>query len=152
MKPEPPNTVATLRVAITSADETNRPAPGAPGPSAYSLFKAKRLAATHQASIALALKSGVTIVAGSDNAYPAGSTGLIAELVTDVEHGMSAQLALVSATRSGAALLGLETLGALAPGMEGDFIAMDGDPLADIHAIERARVVVFKGVVVTDKR
>ena len=65
---------------------------------------------------------------------------------------MSAQQALVSATRHGAALLGLETLGTLAPGMEGDFIAMDGDPVADIHAIEHVRVVVFKGVVVSDKR
>jgi uncharacterized protein (TIGR03118 family) len=144
--------VPTLRVAITSANETNRPPPGAPAPSAYSLFKAKQLAATHEASIALALKSGVTMAAGSDNAYPPGSTGIIAELVTDVEHGMSAPQALVSATVNGAALLGLDTLGTLAPGMEGDFIAMDGDPLADIHAIERIRVVVFKGVIVTDKR
>jgi len=143
--------VPTVRVAITSASETNRPA-GAPAPAAYSLFKAKQLAASHQASFALAMKSGVTIAAGSDNAYPAGSTGIIAELVTDVEHGMTGQEALVSATLHGAALLGLETLGALAPGMEGDFIAVDGDPLTDIHAIERVRVVVFKGSVVTDKR
>jgi imidazolonepropionase-like amidohydrolase len=144
--------VPMLRVAVTTANEKSQAPAGAPGASAYSLFKAKQLAATHEASVALAMKSGVTVAAGSDNAYPPGSTGIIAELVTDVEHGMSARQALVSATLHGAALVGLDTLGTLAPGMEGDFIAMDGDPLADIHAIERVRVVVFKGIVVTDKR
>jgi imidazolonepropionase-like amidohydrolase len=143
--------VPTVRVAITSANQTTRPAPGEFGASAYSQFKAKQLAAKHEASFALALKSGVTMAAGSDNAYTAGSTGVFAELVTDVEHGMSARQALVSATLHGAALLGLDTLGKLAPGMEGDFIAVDGDPLADIHALEKVRLVVFKGKIVTDK-
>jgi imidazolonepropionase-like amidohydrolase len=63
---------------------------------------------------------------------------------------MSARQALVSATLNGAALLGLDTLGRLTPGMEGDFIAVEGDPLADIHAIEKVRMVVFKGKVVTN--
>jgi imidazolonepropionase-like amidohydrolase len=143
--------VPTVRVAITTANETSRPPAGTYGSSAYSQFKAKQLAAKHEASFALALKSGVTMAAGSDNAYAPGSTGVFAELVTDVDHGMSARQALVSATLQSAALLGLERLGRLAPGMEGDFIAMDGDPLADIHAIERVRVVVFKGKVVEDK-
>ena len=34
--------------------------------------------------------------------------------------------------------------------MEADFIAVEGDPIADIHAIEKVRMVVFKGRVVTD--
>lgn len=141
--------VPTIRVAVTSAADAGRSPAG--GASAYSQFKATQLAATHAASIALAIHSGVTLAAGSDNAYPPGSTGIFAELVTDVEHGMTARQALISATLNGAKLLGLDTLGRLAPGMEGDFIAVDGDPLADIHALERVRMVVFKGVVVTDK-
>ncbi len=32
---------------------------------------------------------------------------------------------------------------ALTPGMEGD-IAVEGDPLADIHALERVRFVLYK--------
>jgi imidazolonepropionase-like amidohydrolase len=64
---------------------------------------------------------------------------------------MSPKQAIQSATLRSAALLGLDKLGALAPGMEGDFIAVDGDPLTDIHAIEKVRLVVFKGKVVTDK-
>jgi imidazolonepropionase-like amidohydrolase len=142
--------VPTVHVAIATANETRRAAPGTFGASAYSQFKAKALMSKHEASFALALQNGVTMAAGSDNAYTAGSTGVFAELVSDVEHGMSPRQALVSATLHGAALLGLDTLGTLAPGMEGDFIATDGDPLTDIHAIEKVRVVVFKGKVIVD--
>jgi imidazolonepropionase-like amidohydrolase len=143
--------VPTVHVAIATANETRRAAPGTFGASAYSQFKAKALMAKHEASFALALKSGVTMAAGSDNAYTPGSTGILAELVSDVEHGMSPRQALVSATLHGAALLGFDTLGTLASGMEGDFIATDGDPLTDIHAIERVRLVVFKGKIISDK-
>ena len=142
--------VPTVRVALTSATET-RSAPGTPGASSYSQFKAKQLMEKHVKSFALALKNGVVMAAGSDNSYAPNSTGVFAELVADVEHGMSAKQALESATLRSAALLGLDKLGALAPGMEADFIAVDGDPLTDIHAIENVRLVVFKGKVVTDK-
>jgi imidazolonepropionase-like amidohydrolase len=143
--------VPTVRVAITSASDARPAAPGTFGSSSYSQFKAKQLAEKHVQAFALALKNGVTMAAGSDNGYPPNSTGVFAELVTDVEHGMSTRQALESATLRGAALLGLDKLGTLAPGMEGNLIAIDGDPLADIHAIEKVRLVVFKGRVVTDK-
>ncbi len=35
--------------------------------------------------------------------------------------------------------------------MEGDLIAVDGDPLSDVHALDRVRLVVFKGRVVTNQ-
>lgn len=143
--------VPTVHVAIESAKETRPAPPGTYGASAYSRFKAKALMAKHEASFALALKNGVTMAAGSDNAYTPGSTGIFAELISDVDHGMSARQALVAATLEDASLMGLPTLGKLAQGMEGDFIAMDGDPLADIHAIEKVKVVVFRGKVITDK-
>jgi len=143
--------VPTVHVAITSATQSRPLPPGTPGSSSYSQFKAKLLAEKHTAAFALALKNGVTMAAGSDNSYPPNSTGVFAELITDVEHGMSPKQALESATLHGAALLGFDKLGTLAPGMEGNLIAVDGDPLADIHAIEKVRLVVYKGRVVTDK-
>lgn len=143
--------VPTVHVAIETAAEMPKAAPGTFGASAYSQYKAKQLAAKHATSFALALKSGVTMAAGSDNAYTPGSTGVFAELVADVEHGMTPRQALVSATLNGAALVGLDKLGRLTPGMEGDLIATDGDPLTDIHALEKVRVVVFKGKIVTDR-
>jgi imidazolonepropionase-like amidohydrolase len=142
--------VPTVRVALTSATGTPGAPPGTYGASPYSQYKATQLKETHVRSFALALKNGVTMAAGSDNAYAPNSTGVFAELVTDVEHGMSPKQALESATIRGAALLGLDRLGTLAPGMEGDLIAVDGDPIADIHALEKVRLVVFKGKVVTD--
>jgi imidazolonepropionase-like amidohydrolase len=143
--------VPTVRVALTTAAETRPAPPGTPGSSSYSQFKATQLMEKHVKSFALALKGGVTMAAGSDNSYAPNSTGVFAELVTDVEHGMSPRQALESATLQGASLLGLDRLGSLAPGMEGDFIAVDGDPLADIRALEKVRMVVFKGKVVTDR-
>ncbi|HTK28687.1 MAG TPA: amidohydrolase family protein [Vicinamibacterales bacterium] len=143
--------VPTVHVATSFASETRTSAPGAPGSSSYSQYKAKLLGETHVAAFTLALKSGVTMAAGSDNGYPPSSTGVIAEIVSDVEHGMTPRQALEAATLNSAALLGLDKLGTLAPGMEGDLIAVEGDPLADIHAIEKVRFVVFKGKVVTDR-
>lgn len=141
--------VPTVHIVGASINAKPGP-PGTFGSSPYSRFKAKQLLARHMASFALALRNGVSIAAGSDDSYGQDSTGIIAELVTDVERGMDARLAVQTATLNGAALLGLPALGALGPGMEGDFIAVEGDPLADIHALEKVRMVVFKGRIVTD--
>jgi imidazolonepropionase-like amidohydrolase len=59
--------------------------------------------------------------------------------------GQPAMDAIVAATSLNAAALGLESqIGSLAPGMEADLIAVDGDPLTDITALRRV-AVVFKG-------
>jgi len=36
-------------------------------------------------------------------------------------------------------------LGAIAVGKEGDIVATEGNPLEDIHALERVRAVIVKG-------
>jgi imidazolonepropionase-like amidohydrolase len=112
------------------------------------MAKARNLAKTHFASFELALKSGVTMAAGSDTFYSPGGATALDELITEVKYGMTPQQALESGTIRGAALLGMEKLGSLTPGMEGDLIAVEGDPLSDIHALERVRVVLFKGAIV----
>jgi imidazolonepropionase-like amidohydrolase len=59
--------------------------------------------------------------------------------------GQGAMDAIVAATSLNAEALGLEgKIGALAPGMEADLIAVDGDPLSDITALRRV-VFVMKG-------
>jgi imidazolonepropionase-like amidohydrolase len=56
--------------------------------------------------------------------------------------------ALVSANSMGAEALGMaDRIGAIAPGLEADIIAIDGDPLKDISAVRRV-VFVMKGGVV----
>jgi imidazolonepropionase-like amidohydrolase len=56
--------------------------------------------------------------------------------------------AIVALTSLNAEALGLkDRIGALAPGMEADLIAVDADPLTDIAALQRV-VFVMKGGVV----
>ena len=115
----------------------------------HMIRKGKELAAKHFASFKLALASGVTMAAGADDFYqPDRPAGLPSELVTDVKYGMEPQQALVTATTNSAALLGLDALGALSVGKEGTLIALEGNPLTDITAVQRVRAVVKAGQVV----
>jgi imidazolonepropionase-like amidohydrolase len=59
--------------------------------------------------------------------------------------GQPAMDAITAVTSLNAAALGLgDRIGALAPGMEADLIAVDGNPLSDITALQRV-VFVMKG-------
>ena len=115
------------------------------------MMKARNLAKSHFASFQLALKNGMTMAAGSDTFYSPGGTTVLDELVTEVKYGMSPKQALQTGTTEAAKLLGLEKLGRIAPGMEADLIAVEGDPLNDIHALERVRFVLYKGAVMKDR-
>ena len=56
--------------------------------------------------------------------------------------------AMVSANSLGAEALGMaDQIGTIAPGLQADIIALDGDPLKDITAVRRV-VFVMKGGVV----
>jgi len=56
--------------------------------------------------------------------------------------------AMVSANSLGAEAMGLgDQIGSIAPGMQADIIALDGDPVKDITAVRRV-VFVMKGGVV----
>ena len=91
---------------------------------------------------------GLKIVFGTDAV--AGAHGRNAEeLICRVKDGgQDSGQALVSATSLAARSMGLESsIGTLAPGMEADLIAVDGDPIRDIAALSRV-VFVMKGGVV----
>ncbi len=111
----------------------------------YVMRKVRELAKTHFPSFQLALRSGVIIAAGSDKSYEPGKGTVREEMITEVKYGMTPQQALVSGTKTSAALLGLDQLGTVEVGKEGDFVAVEGDPLSDIHALEKVRAVVFQG-------
>src|SRR5215471_12807051 len=92
---------------------------------------------------ALATKD-LKIVFGTDAV--AGAHGRNAEEFIDRVHaGQPAMDALVAANSSAAESLNLQNeIGTIAPGLQADIIALDGDPLADITAVRRV-VFVMKG-------
>jgi imidazolonepropionase-like amidohydrolase len=84
------------------------------------------------------------IVFGTDAV--AGAHGRNAEeFIYRVQAGEDAMDALVAANSRAAASLNMQDeIGAIAPGMHADIIALDGDPLKDITAVRRV-VFVMKG-------
>ncbi|HEY0514020.1 MAG TPA: amidohydrolase family protein [Thermoanaerobaculia bacterium] len=101
---------------------------------------------------ARALKSGVTIASGSDvGVFAHGENAR--ELKLMVAYGMSPGQALRAATITAAAVLRKDKeLGRIAPGYLADLVAVKGDPLADISAIEKPVVVVKGGQVALERR
>jgi imidazolonepropionase-like amidohydrolase len=68
------------------------------------------------------------------------------EIVERVRQGGQKPMdAIVSATSLAAKSMNMEkTIGAIAPGLEADIVAVDGDPLTDVTAVTRV-VFVMKG-------
>jgi imidazolonepropionase-like amidohydrolase len=89
-------------------------------------------------------KAGVTIVAGTDQAVPGHS--LHRELELYVQAGFTPLEAIQAATLVPArAMKQDKELGTVEAGKRADFLLIDGDPLADIKALRRVRVVVTGG-------
>src|SRR5262249_16133623 len=91
---------------------------------------------------------GLKIVFGTDAL--AGSHGRNAEEFIDRvrDGGVDPMAVMISANSLGAEPLGLANeIGAIAPGLQADIIALDGDPLKDITAVRRVAFVMKGGVV-----
>jgi imidazolonepropionase-like amidohydrolase len=99
-----------------------------------------------------AYRAGARMLIGSDAVYTAFGLNMH-ELTWFVKLGMSNEQALQSATILPAEMLGMQaSLGAVAPGMIADIVAVDGDPLADIDVVlNKVRWVMKSGAVVVDK-
>jgi imidazolonepropionase-like amidohydrolase len=59
--------------------------------------------------------------------------------------GLSPAEALVAATKTSAAILGLDDLGVVAPGKSADFVVLDANPLDDITNSRRISAVYVRG-------
>ncbi len=111
--------------------------------------KARAAAAGMRRGIRLAVANRVPIALGTDaGVIPHGTNGREFRLLVEWG-GMSAMDAIVAGTRNGARLLGWEDrIGTLATGKLADIVAVPGDPLADIGAMERPIFVMKGGEVV----
>ena len=105
-----------------------------------------------------AMKLGVMIASGSDYYYqgPEGSTrGQTSKwvLYAYANEGMPPIDVLRAATINAAQLLGwADRVGSIEPNKLADIIAVDGDPLKDIHALERVQFVMKGGKVIVDTK
>jgi imidazolonepropionase-like amidohydrolase len=93
------------------------------------------------------LAAGVPMAAGSDvGPFPHGTQAR--EYVSMVKYGMTPLAALQAGLLNGAKLLGWDgQIGAIKAGYYADIIAVPGDPLKDITALEKVAFVMKGGVV-----
>jgi len=104
-----------------------------------------------------AKKMGVPIAAGSDMylKMPGKNRGQASLLVYEAyaQAGMTSMEIIHAATGNAAELLGMrERIGTLEVGKLADIIAVPGDPLKDIKALEHAKFVMKGGKVVKDEK
>ncbi|MGP1353743.1 MAG: Xaa-Pro dipeptidase [Parasphingopyxis sp.] len=116
------------------------------------LAKERQVGTIQRESFRRAVELRARHVFGSDaGVYPHGTGGR--QFARMVRFGMTPLQAIQAATANAAeALDRTADVGAIAPGRYGDIIAVDGDPLADISALEDVDVVIKGGAVVSDRR
>ena len=122
---------------------------GTPGYTEEGFAAMEKVLAINHELVKHAVKTpGLKIVFGTDAV--AGAHGRNAEEFIDRirDAGVDPMAAMVSANSLGAEALGMaDQIGSIAPGLQADIIALDGDPLKDITAVRRV-VFVMKGGVV----
>jgi len=100
------------------------------------------------------VRMGGRVAAGSGAPEPfvVPGTSLHRELQLYVGGGMPPVAALRSATAGAAALLGIaDRTGTIEAGKDADVVLVDGDPLRDVQATERIRLVIKRGIVIYDR-
>src|SRR5580698_7289348 len=100
-----------------------------------------------QATFAKAYKAGVKIAFGTDAGVYAHGKNWI-EFVYMTEAGMPALEAIKCATVNAATLIGIaDKAWTIEPGKWADIVAVEGDPVKDIHVMGQVRFVMKEGVV-----
>lgn len=109
--------------------------------------KEKQVGLLQRENFQRAVRAGVKIAFGTDaGVYPHGWNAK--QFAHAVRWGLTPIEAIQAATGNAAALLGWsDKVGAIAPGLYADMIAVDGDPLKDITELERVRFVMKGGIV-----
>ena len=99
-----------------------------------------------------AVRAGVRIAFGTDaSVYPHGLNAR--QFAWQVRYGQTPMEAIRSATVSASDLIGRDNgAGSLEPGRWADLIAVKGDPLADVRALESVAFVMKEGKVYKDVR
>jgi imidazolonepropionase-like amidohydrolase len=120
--------------------------------SAAAAERERALQSFHADEFRKQLAAGVPMAVGSDvGPFPHGTQ--VREFELMVKYGMPAADVLRASLLNGARLLGKQdAIGRLKPGFYADVIAVGGDPLQDISALEHVSFVMKNGVVYRDDR
>jgi imidazolonepropionase-like amidohydrolase len=115
-----------------------------------SLEKERKIGLLQRQNFKAAHEAGVKMIFGTDGGvYPNGDNAK--QFVTMVQWGMTPMQAIQAATVTAAEALGRSAdVGAIAVGRYGDFIAVDGDPLADVALLQKTSFVMKGGSVIKD--
>jgi len=116
-------------------------------PSPATAARERAMLDFHAAEFRKQLAAGVPIAMGSDvGPFPHGTQA--GEFALMVKYGMPPLAAIQAGTLHGAKLLGWDgRIGALKAGYLADVIAVTGNPLEDIGALEKVGFVMKGGVV-----
>jgi imidazolonepropionase-like amidohydrolase len=99
------------------------------------------------------LSRGGRVVYGTDLGNQGPPPGIdVEELALLVEAGLRPEQALAAATALAADHLGLAGAGRVTPGGRADLLLVDGDPLADLGALSRVRMVTRDGHIAVNSR
>jgi imidazolonepropionase-like amidohydrolase len=102
----------------------------------------------HEETFRRALNAGVKIAFGTDVGGFDWGINPAREFPYMVKYGMTPAQAIRSATSMAAELLGMQNeVGSIAPGKYADIVALRGDPLADVGALENIDFVMKGGEV-----
>jgi imidazolonepropionase-like amidohydrolase len=111
----------------------------------------EELAARLLAEVANVEAAGVRLAAGTDTGIPGAVFGDFVGALELFEHeGFAVPRILELATGDAATAIGLgDRTGRLRPGYDADLLVVAGDPLTDLQALRRVRLVVARGRVHT---
>ncbi len=116
-----------------------------------SIDKERALGQVQRDNFARAVRAGVKVAFGTDaGVYPHGDNAR--QFYYMVKYGLTPARAIRAATSDAAELLGRsKDVGRIAPGLYADIIAVAGDPLADVQALEKVGFVAKGGAIVKDE-
>jgi len=136
-------TIATMLHVVQNAER---------GIPAFAVEKARMVLEAQRTTFRTYCEAGGLVAMGTDAGTPYTAHGdNCVELRYMVEFGLSRLQSLIAATRNGADLMGLPDRGRIEPGCVADFLAVCGNPLADIDAVadrSRHHAVIKAGSIV----